>query len=886
MRLLLSSRHIVTVLVALGLMAAPPKSSAGGPAIGPHCSITPASPVSVAAGGTYSFTAANCGTGELTWQLSGPGSIDRSGNYSAPASVRAQSLSRGCQQLPNNAPFNIAVDQLPVDPHSARWMTRIAQDHPQYLNTYHALKFYTQILSQYDNVVDNNTPQEQLHFLYGDRSNGYQNAAFPIPAQRDLLMEGGAAVDAAGWLDRHLFTINKATCEDTEIYNLYVDFDSVTFTPGNPTGVTWTTHTIWPIPQGYQVFITGGTGAWSAANGTWRVTITGNNSGTLPFNSSGWGAAPSNIVMGSTPYSASCPTCNSQGGQKYHPGSYTMMGGTDAASMPMSALALKLEEWYAATRAGRPDLGHAIRTTMSNAYLAARAIWPALGVANTQWILTNATNGPNPTFTALSDFSGLNACDNYTYTVGCQFHVVIFGLTGAWAAANGDQTAIAVDSYHFTVPALNTTTWGRFTAGYGVYFVPDFMPYGATVRLKASFDTNRVCTSTDLNNWCPYAKVYLNTLKKYGMVVADGTTPGDNWDNTTVSSEFHPNVLVDATQNLRASTALQPIEQSLEVVNRSSQQLSNTPSTWLVTNTGRTVVQVCGSAGCAQNDVILQGTTIGTDRERMAVAAGTSYQLNVWVNGNVNRHLTYSMDSGISGSYVSSSGMVSMPYCSTKQRGMITVTSLADSDALPLYIEVNCIPMSADGGYRLALGNYSGDYRDSTGKTWYGSWGNMGFNNSYEAPGLFWGAQNGSWEGYSACQHDTWTGTDSQLYSRSTNTNEDTKVELIVPNGTYYLTLYGEPGFGGFGGNNTCGNTAGKNVFDWQVQGLTIGSWLDGFVLAGNQPYRGYTLTTTVTVSNNRLTSVGRMRIPSTYGMSWSSLLIKPTNTARVPPGH
>src|SRR5215831_10933009 len=41
-----------------------------------------------------------------------------------------------------------------------------------------------------------------------------------------------------------------------------------------------------------------------------------------------------------------------------------------------------------------------------------------------------------------------------------------------------------------------------------------------------------LCTSTDLNNWCPYAKVYLNTLKKYGMVVADGTTPGDNWDNT------------------------------------------------------------------------------------------------------------------------------------------------------------------------------------------------------------------------------------------------------------------------------------------------------------------------------------------------------------------
>jgi hypothetical protein len=657
-RLLCRSIHLVSILVAFGLMTAPPSSNAGSPAAGPRCTITPSAPVGVPAGGTYSFTAANCGSAQLTWQVSGPGSIDRSGNYSAPASVEAHSQSRGCQQLPNNAPFNVAVDQLPVDSHSSRWLTRIAQDHPEYLNTYHALKFYTQILSQYDNVVDNNTPQERMHFLYGDRSNGYQDASFPIPAQRDLLMEGGASVDAAGWVDRHLFTINKTTCEDTEIYNLYADFRTVTFTPGNPTRVSWTTNTVWPIPQGYQVFIAGGTGAWAAANSTWRLTVTGSNTGTLPFNSSGWGSPSQSITMGATPYSASCPTCNSQGGQKYRPNSYAMLGGTDAASMPMSALALKLEEWYAATRAGRDDLGHAIRTTMSNSYLAARAIWPAAGVANTQWILTNATNGSNPTFTALSDFSGMKACNNYTYTAGCQFHVVIFGLTGAWAAANGDQTAVAVDSTHFSVPALNTTSWGRFTSGYGVYFVPDFMPYGATIRLKASFDVDNVCTSTDLNNWCPYAKVYLNTLKKYGMVVADGTTPGDNWDNTTISSEFHPKVLVDATTNLRASTALQPIEQSLEVVNRSSQQLSNNLNTWLMTNSNRTVVQVCGSAGCATNDVILQGTTIGTDRERLTMGAGASYRLNTWVNGNADHHLVYSMDSGISGAYVSSAGAV------------------------------------------------------------------------------------------------------------------------------------------------------------------------------------------------------------------------------------
>ena len=45
--------------------------------------------------------------------------------------------------------------------------------------------------------------------------------------------------------------------------------------------------------------------------------------------------------------------------------------------MAIGALLVKLEEWYAATQAGRTDLGHAIRTTMSNSYLSSRNTWPA-----------------------------------------------------------------------------------------------------------------------------------------------------------------------------------------------------------------------------------------------------------------------------------------------------------------------------------------------------------------------------------------------------------------------------------------------------------------------------------------------------------------------------
>ena len=785
--------------------------------------------------------------------------------------------------MPNNSPFNIPVDTLPVDPHSARWLTRVAEDGTQY-PIYHTLKFYASVEGFYDNPVSNSTQQQLMHFFYPGNSNGYQDTNFPIPPERTWIMENGVNFDAGAGYDRHLFTMNTQTCQGTEIYNLYVDFRTSSFTAGSPTGVTWTTNTAWPIPQNYSVSIAGGTGAWAAANGNWRMTLTGTNSGTLPFDSSSWGAAPSGTSMTALPSIG--PAYNSQSGQKFSPTSYAELGGVDAAGMPMSATSLKLNEWYAATQAGRSDLGHAIRTTMSNSYLSARNIWPATlyayGNLGFQNFLGSATPGTTTIITTLTDISHSQPCDNYTYTPGCIFHINITGLTGPWAALNGDQSCTAIDNYDCSI-SVNSSGWGTCTLSNGgchgyAYFVQDFFPYGATIRLSSSVDLNGLCTSTDLTNWCPYAKVYLQTLQKYGMVVADGTVPSDNWDNSTIGSEFHPNVLVDAAVNIENWTGLQPIENYLEVVNRSSQQLSNNLATYQQSSVNRTYVTVCGSNGCASDDVILQGTTIGTDRERLTVAANTSYPLNVWVNGNVNTAASYAINSGIPGASVSSTGLLTMPNCAVKEQGMITVTSSADPNALPLYIEATCLPVGTDGAYRLALGNYTGDYTDSEGNVWTGSYANYGFNNNYESPGLLWGSHNGTWQGFPLCVNDTWTGADSQLYSRSTNLGADTRVDVALPNGNYNVTLYGEPGFGGFGSNDTCGNTAGQNVYDWIVQGQTEASWLDGYVLAGNQPYNGYTLSAPATVSDNMLVTLGRMRISSVYGVSWSSLLVSPAN--------
>ena len=101
-----------------------------------------------------------------------------------------------------------------------------------------------------------------------------------------------------------------------------------------------------------------------------------------------------------------------------------------------------------------------------------------------------------------------------------------------------------------------------------------------------------------------------------------------------------------------------------------------------------------------------------------------------------------------------------------------------------------------------------------------------------------------------------------------------------MPNGSYTIKLYGEPGFGGFNFNDdTCGNSAGQNLFDWRSRVMMYWVGRTGYVRAGNQPYHGWTLINPATVTDNALNVFGRNRnVNSIYGVAWSSLLIAPCN--------
>ena len=958
-----------------------------------QCTITPGTAVGVRTGATLQFSA-SCGTG-VTWSVTGSGTINSgTGLYTAPASgVTAKNQSLGCQLLPNNAPQNIPVSGLSVDSHSTRWMSRIAENFPQ-LSNYHNLQPQMAGPDFWNTVVNNSSTTQIARCAETQSCNGYNGVALPIPAEQFWYMQGGRLTDGASADDRHSISTNSNTCAFTEYYNVYIDFQTVSITPGNPTQISWTTDAQWTMPANYQVFFSCVSGNWSALcnNGgatSFRITPTGAHSGTIPVNSTTFGTPPacgsSGLCMGSTLSSlADCSppgSCNTYAAQQFAWNSYAQLGGTDAGGLPIAALSVGTQELLAAANAGRTDLGHAIRFSIANNYLSDRSVWPsttAEGFAGGVYLPILTCTPGNPTQCEVNNAYGNLASslpgDEYSYTdavaaitlnsggtghyagdtcnigsntypanayvtsvsggvitgitlnnrgtgysvgtynlTACNsgsntgsvnvtsvtavptFAVNIAGFTtGSWPALNGDQTATPIDNYDFTVP-VDSTGFGSFPANQGSV-IPDFVPYGSTFRLMSSFTNSSVCGTTGQHDYTAVCNVYLNTLKNYGAILADASFPSEGWSTDTLFTDYRDDSIRDLSTAIYNAAALQPIETYMQVVNRSSQigpQGGNYSdlAMFMQSNVNRTYVTATGSGGTASVDVLLSGTTIGTDHDRLGIAGGTGYQLNIWVNGNVNETPTlgtnYAISSGITGATVSSTGFLQMPSCSTQQRATVTVTSAIDTAALPLYIDVYCIPISSDGALRLAFGTPTATYTDSTGFTWWGAWNTTGpysgWGSWYQVPGEApQGEIYSTWQGSppsGPCSGDTWSGTDPQLYANTMSSSggasagADLGVSLVVPNGTYTATLYGSAGFGGQGAGNTCANSAGQNLFDVEAQGVTVASYQDGYVLAGNNPYAGWTQIYTVSVSNNHLTLALRNRNQaSIYGVQSASL--------------
>jgi hypothetical protein len=241
------------------------------------------------------------------------------------------------------------------------------------------------------------------------------------------------------------------------------------------------------------------------------------------------------------------------------------------------------------------------------------------------------------------------------------------------------------------------------------------------------------------------------------------------------------------------------------------------------------------------------------------------------VTGNVDTAVTYTMSPTVPGASVSGRGLITAPTSlSAATKTTVTITSVADRTA-NAYLEVYFIPVSKDGNIRLNFGQHSTSYADHSGQVWWGQVAARNFNSTYEiGDGIGFAYLNGTWSAHcnnwiAGCGKST----DAQLYAQSTSAENDTNLLIVIPNGSYTLTLYGEPGYGI--------TSSGHNVYDVEINGTVVSSYNDGFLLAGGL-YKGYTKQYDATVTNGILQFNGRIREYDTsgYGMSLSSLLIAP----------
>jgi len=171
--------------------------------------ISPSKPI-VAAGDSLQLTATG-GSGTITWSLA-PGSDGTinplTGVYRAPANLVPAQKAGGCQVMPNNSVFNTKISAVPKHDSSDAWMSKI--DKIQMISPYIDCAWGL-------NIADNNTPSVPMHFHVTPGTDGnYQMLSWP-----DLKIECGYFSQPLDNEDQHVVTINKNTCQLSEIYDPY-----------------------------------------------------------------------------------------------------------------------------------------------------------------------------------------------------------------------------------------------------------------------------------------------------------------------------------------------------------------------------------------------------------------------------------------------------------------------------------------------------------------------------------------------------------------------------------------------------------------------------------------------------------------------------------------
>jgi hypothetical protein len=890
-----------------------------------QCQIIPASPVGVIAGACVQFQQANCGPSPA-WTLpeGSEGTIDQTGKYCAPNHVFVQNYSRGAQIMPNNFGANVPVRDFPALANGQNWLARIANAGGQ--GSQHSLKysagprFFQGLFNQHS---DETTPRQTMHAVYPFGL--FQDIVMPLVQPPYSEMQSGWSMDVYGAAsrgtgpDRHnldVETLASGLAITNERYQVMMDSHDEVFTLGSPTKVTLHTNSIRVLQNPLRMQVTGVTGSCASVNsdGTvgksflatvvsqtpgstgyaWDVTLT------FPYNSSGCGSGFAAAQVSTS--SSRCSECNAGSMISWPNWDNAWHGGTDAAGTSLIATSLDPQQCYhnvmdhiVDPATGHVDcVNHLVRTTFVNNLLSPRNSGIATSGNNVTFshplMQVTGISAANPAVVTVNynlGVSGLNACEAPTpflsiSTTCPNFHIVFTGMTGNCAALNDNlahsnsyyATATVVGATsQFTIPVNGASLQGCSFAAAKALF--DWAPYGSVFRLKASFNVEASCDAS--LPWCKFYKAILYSFMDYGLAPMDGTYGfNDDWNSGILTNGFEPDDLVNAFYQLKN---WYPIEPNLEVVDTSSLLLSQSSGASGVRRT-----QVCANTTCV--DVNIVGTVVGIDAngsERMpTIYPGWKFTPTVLVTGNVDKRFTCAFETPVPGATIAPDCTVHAPTALTQVVAYkIKATSLADPTASG-YASGYFVPADADGNWRLHLGGENLSYTDTQGKVWWAQdvrRQNAGAGQVFESPGgclycPLYGSQitnpNPGWGNNLDGKN---------LYGYSPSLRNDGAVWLSMPNGDYDLTVYGEAGLGV--------TAPGGSVYDVEINGQVVRSWVDSYTEAGGQ-FKAYQKVYPVTVTNGVLSFIARDRqdtLNAVYGMSpWSALLVTPKGQGPPPP--
>jgi hypothetical protein len=133
----------------------------------------------------------------------------------APMSVQAAPRIAGCPVFPASNPWNQRIDRAAVDPSSAQIIARQAAGHGIHLDLGITEAEYGIPFS----VVPKSQPLLPLTFGVGGENYADESDRGPVPIPANAPIEGGkAGARDPGDGDRHVITIQRGTCNLTELY--------------------------------------------------------------------------------------------------------------------------------------------------------------------------------------------------------------------------------------------------------------------------------------------------------------------------------------------------------------------------------------------------------------------------------------------------------------------------------------------------------------------------------------------------------------------------------------------------------------------------------------------------------------------------------------------